>query len=62
MNQIILRMLCAIFVASILIGCSNRDHSNDNEISVSEFDSLKATQLGADEYGMRKYVMAFITL
>ena len=53
-------MLCAIFVASILIGCSNRDHSNDNEISVSEFDSLKATQLGADEYGMRKYVMAFL--
>lgn len=30
------------------------------EKSILEFDSLRAAKLGADPYGMRKYIMAFL--
>jgi len=30
------------------------------EKDANDYDSLRAVQLGADEYGMRKYVMAFL--
>ncbi len=30
------------------------------DISETVFDSLKAAQYGADEYGMKKYIMAYL--
>lgn len=32
----------------------------ENEIDLRKFDSVKAAAYGADEYGMKKYVMAFL--
>lgn len=38
---------------------SNSGSSTDSSFTV-KFDSLLAKKLGADDYGMRKYVMAFL--
>ena len=52
-----------IMVAS-LIGSSCTRHQNEyiqeNKASEPLFDSAKAVAYGADEYGMKKYVMAFL--
>jgi len=52
-----------IIVAIVLAGCSQTpspQHSaNDPSVELS-YDSILAKKLGADDYGMRQYVMAFL--
>ena len=50
-----------VILGFILIGCSVKD-SGGEEIYSSKppYDSLLAAELGADNYGMRKYVLAFL--
>ena len=42
-----------------LWNCSNNENSHNNEQNVL-YDSLKAAEYGADEYGMKTYVFAFL--
>lgn len=51
----------------VLIACVNEQQQNlsntavaDPEIAESAYDSLLAKKYGADDYGMKKYVMAFL--
>ncbi|MEX0661550.1 MAG: YciI family protein [Balneolaceae bacterium] len=45
----------------ITLGCANQDNTENGESSVeSRFDQELADQLGADDYGMRSYVMAIL--
>ena len=51
-------LLCALFI------CSCSSELPEPTIELDEFTSFNPTfakELGADEYGMRKYVMAFLT-
>lgn len=58
-------VLPLILASSVLASCGPQS-SSDNEpkastaLSETTFDSTLAAQLGADQYGMRKYVMAFL--
>jgi uncharacterized protein YciI len=56
-------IFCVLIV--ILAGCNSTPTANKDEIASSGeavigYDSLLAQQLGADAYGMRQYVMAFL--
>ena len=48
----------------LLISCQEKEHMNSEndatEENVAAYDSVLATQLNADDYGMKKYVMAFL--
>ena len=59
-----LDVLFLIFFLSVFMACKETDvqeistkHQNSDS---SVFDSLLAQKYGADDYGMRKYVMAFL--
>ena len=60
------KILVMLFVVSIIILSCTSDNENTkeaNQESQSEkmvFDQELASKLGADEYGMRKYVLAFL--
>ena len=55
-----------VFMLSIFLSCSdNKQNDEDREANVSEevnqrFDEKLAKKLGADDYGMKKYVMAYL--
>ena len=58
-----------IFVLGILFACQQKEEVCvvENEVSipkeaipVDEYDSTYAARLGADDYGMKSYVMAFL--
>lgn len=60
-----------IIIVFSMVGCSqNEPEENHGELQleaqnedttlVAAFDSVYAASLGADDYGMRKYVMAFL--
>lgn len=60
-----------LIVFSILLSCENNPISIETNLSttkeptpdtgsISLFDSIRAQKLGADDYGMRAYVMAFL--
>lgn len=50
-----------IYLLSILILCAcSQKSSNALNNDVQEYNEALAKQLGADDYGMRKYVMAFL--
>lgn len=54
---IILLLLSFVLVTA----CSNQlEQANKSMPSANEYDAALATKLGADEYGMRRYVMAFL--
>ncbi|MBN1250577.1 MAG: hypothetical protein JXR51_05135 [Bacteroidales bacterium] len=59
-NQIIL----LIIIFSFFISCNNFQRINNETIKGNEihkeYDSIKAQKFGADEYGMKKYVVAFL--
>lgn len=49
-----------LFIGSILI-LTNCTHQKTSElVIISSYDSLLAKKLGADKYGMKAYVMAFL--
>lgn len=59
-------MFGILFFSSMLISCnadidsqSNSTAGQDNDSS-SVFDEELAAELGADDYGMRRYIMAFL--
>lgn len=41
-------------------GCSAEQDQTSNQPEETFFDEALATELGADEYGMKRYVMAFL--
>jgi uncharacterized protein YciI len=49
-----------IIVVLFSAACTKQIKEINNDISEPVFDSLKAAQYGADEYGMKKYVMAYL--
>lgn len=58
-------LLFVLLSLTTLYGCNapgrNGDHASDEGPSMdTSYDSLKARAYGADEYGMKKYVMAFL--
>ena len=65
-NNSIAKMLKSVplfIAAAILISCNtneNKTADNIKENKAAEFDSVKAKKLGADIYGMKKYVFAFL--
>ncbi len=48
---------CLIFLFAFL---SNSSSAQTSDLKSSAFDSSLATKLGADAYGMKQYVMAFL--
>jgi uncharacterized protein YciI len=63
-----LNLFTGLFISSltILYNCNVRNEKNDiagkSDTSINDitYDSLTALKYGADEYGMKKYVMAFL--
>ncbi len=50
-----------LFVGMMLIAnCQPATDSKEAALSTTSYDSLKAKEYGADDYGMRKYVIAFL--
>lgn len=62
------KIIYLIPITAFLISCSDNTATTDSgydqpekvEQSTSQFDSLRAVKYGADEYGMKRYVMAFL--
>lgn len=55
--------ITCVLVCLIALACSpNKSESttSDPEVEIT-YDSIKAATYGADDYGMRKYVMAFLS-
>ena len=50
-----------IFFACLLLLCSVVFAQKDTSSKSSPYDSVLVKKTGADEYGMKKYVMAFLT-
>ncbi len=53
----------ALFLSAMLLAtaCTKTENkTKEAETQTPVFDSIKAAQLGADEYGMRTYIMAFL--
>ena len=60
-------LVSIVAAGCLLIACNETDRSHDmpvqesvQETAETSFDSVYAQKLGADDYGMRKYVMAFL--
>lgn len=58
MNKLVL----FFFLCAVILACTpNQQKKHDKDVSqTSGYDSLLAAKLGADDYGMKKYVMAFL--
>lgn len=56
-----MRILFIISTLFFLCGCNKSPQTKSTEkTTISGYDSTLAKKLGADEYGMRQYVMAFL--
>ena len=55
-----MRALCIVCFAGILASGSACAQSGESSRPVAAYDSVLAKQLGADEFGMKHYVMAFL--
>ena len=59
-----LSLFSIVFI--LLCSCQSKDNIidepevNTNDINLKEYDSIKAAKYGADDYGMKTYVMAFL--
>ena len=53
-------ILVALVGVTILSSCQSEAEIESTPAAASSFDSLKAHEFGADDYGMRKYVIAFL--
>lgn len=62
MKQIAKHTLGLIIIGILLISCNNQKSVKEgNKSGLFEvYDSIKAAEYGADEYGMKKYIMAFL--
>ena len=52
--------IAAAFTIFLLNACSSSSKMNASAEKTSGYDAALAKQLGADEYGMKQYVMAFL--
>jgi len=50
----------SIAIMTIMASCAHSDTTSPKNIEAPAFDSTRAIALGADNYGMAKYVMAFL--
>ena len=56
-----MRSLLLLFTVFLVSACSSKsEESNVATTSTNKYDAELAGKLGADEYGMRRYVMAFL--
>lgn len=64
MNKYTFQLFSILLFSAALISCSSEtdsDLSPDQEAAAaSVYDEQLAAELGADEYGMRRYIMAFL--
>ncbi|WKK66416.1 YciI family protein [Lutimonas zeaxanthinifaciens] len=68
MKQFDFSLVMVIACSLLFLNCQNRikettEESNENQKTlevISEYDSISAASYGADEYGMKKYVIAFL--
>ena len=58
MKKILLGLIIGISVSTIL--ASNPSHFGISIDGPAEYDSLKAKKYGADDYGMKKYIFAYL--
>lgn len=51
-----------LFLVTIILSCETKTDNElaTNSVKTLSFDSALAAELGADNYGMRQYVMAFL--
>lgn len=60
------KFMFLVFLVGMIITACNTENKNTSKIEevvqgdVIVFDSLRAAKVGADEYGMKQYVMAFL--
>ena len=59
------KVLSAVLFVVIFASCSSHTTNEKNNDMLGEntslsYDSLRAAKLGADQYGMKKYVIAFL--
>ena len=66
MNLSIAKSVTSLVLIATLISCNqnlnNKEVSKADSVSISKihFDSIKAKKYGADAYGMKKYILAFL--
>lgn len=66
MKKTISSLMAILFSLILITSCEEKSKIPEktdlaeNEIDLRKFDSVKAAAYGADEYGMKKYVMAFL--
>lgn len=53
-------LMVGFLVFSLFLGCTPDQPLDEQESDIITFDSTKAQAYGADDYGMRKYIMAFL--
>lgn len=52
--------LSAVLIFTFFVNSLSFSQTNDNSDMNLQYDSLLAQKLGADDYGMKQYVMAFL--
>ncbi len=57
-----MRVFIYLLISSLFFSCNNKPASSqpDKQATVAVFDSTLAKKLGADDYGMHQYVVAFL--
>ncbi|MBN1339641.1 MAG: hypothetical protein JXA03_09975 [Bacteroidales bacterium] len=62
MNKFTPLIPCVLFLSFLFQACINKPETTEQikEKNTSEYDSLLAQRLGADDYGMKTYIMAFL--
>ena len=56
-----MKNLIFVSLLSALISCTNQsDQGRENAAEIAGYDSLLAQEVGADPYGMRQYVFAYL--
>ena len=57
-----MKLYPVIFGFVLLLGCSTKEANKEAVIPANKtaYDSLLAVETGADDYGMRKYVLAYL--
>ena len=55
-----MKFVLFLFLFTFIIGCDVKVDIDKSVISKITYDSLKAAKYGADEYGMKRYVIAYL--
>lgn len=58
------KLLSLVIIALVIVSCQKNDNTSSVETEIEKsfpaFDSVAAAKYGADAYGMKTYVMAFL--